>query len=464
MKKTYTMDMTNGPILKKMLVFSLPLMLSSMLQLMFNAADIMVVGKFSGDASLAAVGSCGPLIGLITNLFIGFSVGANVAVARYYGSGEREECNRAVHTAMLISFIGGLVLTVVGFFGAETFLILMKSPENVLPLSALYMRIYFLGMPVMMLYNFGSAILRAVGDTKRPLYYLFAAGIVNVILNLIFVIGFQMDVAGVALATIVSQAMSAVLVMIALSKEEEAIRLSLRSLCIHRRHFLEMLRIGLPAGLQGTLFSLSNVVIQSGINRFGDLMVSASSAAGNLEGFIYQGMNAFYQSTVSFCSQNIGARKTERILPIIKCGMACVVVTGIVMSAVILIFSQQLLSLYSDTQEVIDAAKIRLIIVCVPYFILGMMDVMVGALRGIGYSVAPMVISLCGVCGVRLSWMYFVFLIPSLTKIEMIFYSYPISWFITFITQIICFSILWKRKRRQLEYDPTESAKAHAKV
>jgi len=457
MKKTYTMDMTEGPILKKMLIFSLPLMLSSILQLMFNAADIMVVGKFAGDASLAGVGACGSLINLITNLFIGLSVGTNVIIARYYGAGEQEECSKSVHTAMLISLIGGLVLTVIGFVGAETFLTWMKTPENVLPLSALYMRIYFLGMPIVMVYNFGSAILRAVGDTKRPLYFLFAAGIVNVVLNLVFVIAFRMDVAGVALATILSQALSAFLVVFSLFKEEDAIRLSFGKLRVHRRHFLEMLRIGIPAGLQGTLFSLSNVVIQSGINHFGDVMVSASAAAANIEGFIYTGMNAFYQSTVSFCSQNIGGKKYDRIIPIVKRGMVCAIVTGIVLSSLVLIFSQQFLGLYSSTQEVIDAGKIRLLIICIPYFLLGMMDIMVGALRGIGYSVAPMIISLCGVCGLRLLWTRIVFLVPALTKIEMIFYSYPASWVITFVMQFSCFLILWKRKRRQLEYDPTES-------
>ncbi len=288
----HEMDMTHGPILSKMLLFALPLMLSSILQLVFNAADVIVVGKFAGDNSLAAVGSTGALVNLLTNLFIGLSVGSNVMVARYFGAGDKEHVKMTVHTSMLISLIGGVALAAVGFIFVRTFLIWMSTPTGVLDLAALYLRIYFLGMPAMMVYNFGAAILRAVGDTKRPLYFLLAAGVINVGLNMLFVIPLKMDVAGVALATVISQTISAILVVLCLVREQGMVRLNLRELRIHPYVLKQILRIGLPAGLQGTVFSLSNVVIQSSINGFKELVVTGSSAAANIEGFVYVAMNA----------------------------------------------------------------------------------------------------------------------------------------------------------------------------
>lgn len=444
-KKQFEMDMCNGPILKKMLVFAVPLMCSSILQLLFNAADIVVVGRYAGDNSLAAVGSNSSLISLLTNLFIGLSIGANVLVARYYGGKEEEELRKTVHTAMLLSLYSGIFLTIVGIIGARGLLILMQTPKEVLPLSTTYLRVYFLGMTATMIYNFGSAILRAVGDTKRPLYYLLLAGIVNVILNLIFVITFHMDVAGVALATAISQCISAFLVVRCLMKEESAIRLSLSKLQIDRNKFIAIMKIGLPAGFQGIVFSLSNVVIQSSVNSFGKIAVAGNSAAANIEGFVYFAMNAFYQATISFTSQNYGAGKYKRINRIVVAGQVCVLVVGLVLSNGVIFFGKELLGIYSKSQKVIAAGMNRFYIVGRTHVLCGMMEIMVGALRGMGYSVMPMIVSLIGACGLRLLWIATVFQIEQYHTLQVIYWSYPISWLITVSVHIFCF--IWVRRR-----------------
>ena len=329
--KKYEIDMCNGPILRKMLMFTLPLMLSSMLQLLFNAADIIVVGKWCGDNSLGAVGSNTALINLLTNVFIGLSIGANVLVARFYGSGNQKDLSETVHTAMLLSIISGFILTVVGELFARQLLILMKTPDEILDLATEYLSIYFIGMPAMMVYNFGSAILRAVGDTRRPLYFLFLSGVLNVGLNLLLVIPLGMDVAGVGIATVFSQTVSAVLVVICMIRDKGAVKLEIRKLRINGKKFLSIMRIGLPAGFQGTVFSLSNVVIQSSVNLFGKTVVAGNSAAANIEGFVYMAMNAFHHATLSFTSQNFGAAKYDRIKKSLFTGQVCVFVTGLLL-------------------------------------------------------------------------------------------------------------------------------------
>lgn len=434
--------MCNGPILGKMLSFAIPLMLSSILQLLFNAADVVVVGQFAGDNSLAAVGCTGSLINLLTNLFVGLSVGANVMAARHYGAKQDEELSKTVHTAVMLAVYGGIILTAVGMIFAEGILRLMSTPENVLPLAALYMRIYFGGMLANMLYNFGSAILRAVGDTKRPMYYLIFAGIVNVILNLLFVIVFKLDVAGVAIATVISQCISAVLVLRCLSKEQGAIHLELKCLKVDRREFVNIVRIGLPAGLQGCIFSLSNVVIQSAINSFGEITVAGSAASSNLEGFVYVAMNSFYQATLSFMSQNFGAGKYKRLKKVIICGLGCVTVAGLLLGNLEILLGRKLLSIYTQSPEVIEEGMKRMRINDVIYCFCGMMDVMVGVMRGIGYSVMPMIVSLLGACGLRLIWVATVFQIESFHRVETIYLSYPISWIITFLAHVICYLIV----------------------
>ena len=443
--KQYEMVMCSGPILRKMLMFALPLMLSSILQLLFNAADIVVVGKFAGDNSLAAVGSNTALINLLTNLFIGLSIGANVVAARHYGAKAWDDLRRTVHTAMLLSMLSGALLLVLGVIGAEQMLIWMQTPEEVLPLATVYLRIYFLGMISTMVYNFGSALLRAVGDTKRPLYFLLCAGIINVILNLLFVIGFQMDVMGVAIATVISETVSALLVLRCLVKEKGGIHLELRAMRIDRKKMLQILRIGLPAGFQGVVFALSNVVIQSSVNIFGNIVVAGNSAAANLEGFVYMAMNAFYQTTLSFVSQNYGAGEQKRINRIVLLGEACVIVTGTLLGNMVVFFGNDLLQIYSNNPEVIAAGMVRLHYISMIYALCGIMDVMVGALRGIGYSIMPMIVSIVGVCVLRLIWLATVFQIPEFHKIETVYLSYPVTWILTSLVYIVFF--VWIRIR-----------------
>lgn len=449
--KKYEMDMCSGPILKKMLVFTLPLMLSGILQLLFNAADIVVVGRFAGDDSLGAVGSTSALINLLTNLFMGLSVGANVVAARFFGAKRSEELSRTVHTTMTLSLISGALLTFIGLFGAKSILVLMQTPPEVIDLASLYLRIYFIGITSAMVYNFGSALLRAVGDTKRPLYYLIIAGVVNVLLNLLFVIVFKMDVAGVALATVISQTLSAALVVRCLMREKGDINLDLKKLRVDRSKLFLILRVGLPAGFQGTVFSLSNVVIQSSVNTFGNVVVSGNSAAANIEGFVYIAMNSFYQATISFVSQNFGAGEYKRINRIVITGEACVIAVGLLLGNAAVLFGESLLHIYSKTPEVIAAGMVRIKIICTTYALCGMMDVMVGALRGLGSSVIPMIVSLIGACGLRLLWIATVFNIPEYHFIETVYISYPITWTITLTAHCICFAVVRSRVKRKYE-------------
>ena len=437
--------MCEGPILPKLLKFAIPLMLSSILQLMFNAADVVVVGRFAGDNSLAAVGCTGSLINLLINLFVGLSVGTNVMAARHYGAKQVHELHATIHTSITIAIGGGVVLTFVGVLFTKGILELMGTPEAVLPLAALYLRIYFLGMVSNMLYNFGSAVLRAVGDTRRPMYYLFVAGVINVVLNLVFVIVLKMDVAGVALATIISQTVSAGLVLKCLITSKTDIRLVLKDLGIDKRELKNIVRIGIPAGLQGCIFSLSNVVIQSSINSFGEITVSGSSACSNLEGFVYVSMNSFYQAALAFIGQNMGAGKYGRIKKIIVCALLSVTVTGIALGQLELYFGRKLLGIYTTNPQVIEAGMARMRIIDSTYFLCGLMDVMVGVLRGIGYSVMPMIVSLIGACGTRLLWIATVFRIEQYHKVETVYISYTFSWFLTFAAHFICFMAVRKK-------------------
>ena len=449
-KKTYEIDMLHGAILPKLLRFAVPLTLSTMLQLLFNAADVVVVGRWAGDNSLAAVGSNTSLIALLTNMFLGLSIGANILAARYFGAHEDEELSKTVHTSILLSLYSGVFLTVVGILGARTILIWMQCPANVLDLATLYLRIYFAGMTATMLYNFGAALLRASGDTQRPLYYLFASGVVNVILNLVFVIYFHMDVAGVALATVISQCISASLVLRCMVKDTGPLHLDLKKMRLHPQAMRQILRIGLPAGFQGILFSLSNVVIQSSVNTFGEVIMAGNSAAANIEQFVYVSMNAMYQATISFTSQNYGAGNYHRIRKIMIRAQGCVLVVGLVLGNAATLAGRVLLSIYTTSPPVIEAGLVRMGIVCTTYALCGMMDVMVGGLRGIGYSIMPMLVSLVGACGLRLLWIATIFQLPQFHTIQTIYWSYPISWAITFGVHVICFLWAMKKVKRQL--------------
>lgn len=442
-EKKYEIDMCNGPLAGKILIFYFPLMLSGILQLLFNAADIAVAGRFAGNEALAAVGSTSSLTNLLVNLFIGLSVGANVLVARFYGAGQTDELKSMVQTAVATSVIGGVILIFVGLFISRPALTLMGTPEDVIGHSVLYMRIYFVGMPFMMAYNFGAAVLRAVGDTRRPLYYLSVAGVVNVILNLVFVIVFHMGVAGVASATVISQAISASLVLRCLIKSDSVYRLELTGMRIAKDKLVKMVQIGIPAGLQGALFSISNVLIQSSVNSFGKIAMAGNTAGSNLEGFVYTAMNAFHQAAISFCGQNYGAVKYKRVARALFLCLGFVTAVGLVMGSSAYLFAGTLLKLYSTDSEVIGYGILRMGYICIPYFLCGMMDVMVGGLRGMGYSVMPMIVSLTGACLFRVIWIYTVF--QQHRTLECLYISYPISWGLTFLVHLICFTVVYRR-------------------
>ena len=441
-----TADLTSGPMLQKIILFSIPLAASSILQLLFNAADVVVVGRFAGSTALAAVGSNGSLINLLVNLFVGLSLGANVVAARCFGAKDDRGVQDTVQTSVTLGLVSGVLLAVVGFFAARGLLELMSCPEDVIGLSTLYLKIYFIGMPMTMLYNFSSALLRAVGDTKRPLYCLAAAGIINVVLNLVFVIGFSMSVAGVALATIISQTVSACMVTRMLMKEEGALHLDLHHLGFHMGALKQILLIGLPAGLQSTVFSLSNVVIQSAINSFGSTVVAGSSASANLEGFVYTAMNAFSQAAVTFTSQNMGARKYQNLNRVVLNCLLCAIVTGVVLGGGAVLAGTQLLHFYSSDAAVIAAGYERLRVICGTYLLCGIMDTLASSLRGLGYSVLPMIVSFVGSCLLRLVWIATVFQLNRTPF--MLYISYPISWVLTAAVHLACLLVV-RHKMRQ---------------
>ena len=453
-KNGYQMDMVHGPLAGKILLFALPLMFSSILQLLFNAADVVVVGRYAGEAALAAVGSTSSLINLLVTLFVGFSVGTNVVVARDLGAGRPEQVRAGVHTAVAIALISGVLLTVLGLAAARPLLVWTASTPDVIDLATLYLRIYFCGMPVNMLYNFGAAILRAQGDTRRPLYFLAIAGVTNVALNLLFVIVFQMSVAGVALATIISQAVSAFLVLGCLMRDQGPLHLDMKKLCIDKRIMIQIMRVGLPAGFQGIVFSLSNVVIQSSINSFGSTAIIAGSAASaNIEGFVYVAMNAFYQTDLTFTSQNYGAGECGRVDRSLILCQAYVVAAGLLLGVLAAVFGHPLAAIYAPgKEEVISHAILRLKYICIPYFLCGVMDVMVGVLRGLGHSIVPMVVSMVGACGVRLLWVATIF--QTYHTPQMLYLSYPVSWLITGGVHVAFFLAVRKHAYR-------ECARAH---
>lgn len=442
------MDMTTGALLPKVLMFALPLVLTSVLQLLYNAADVIVVGRYAGAQSLAAVSSTGSLINLLVNIFMGLSVGSSVVIARAFGASDFKEVQEGVHTSIAVAGIMGIGVGILGFFAAKPMLQLMRSPDDVIDLAALYVRIFFLGMPFNMLYNFGAAILRAVGDTRRPLYFLTFSGIVNVLLNLLLVIVFKMDVAGVAIATVMSQVISALLVLHCLLYSEGSLRLDPRSLRIHREPLIQILRVGLPAGLQGSLFSISNVLIQSSVNSFGSIAMAGNGVASNLEGFVYVAMNAIHQAALTFASQNLGARRLDRVRRNMWICLATVTVIGLSTGLVMLLFGRPLILLYNDDPEVIKYGLLRMSFILPTYFTCGCMDVMVGQLRGIGYSIMPMIVSLTGACLFRIVWIYTVF--AANPTLNILYISYPISWILTFAVHLCCYLYILRHRLKMI--------------
>ncbi len=447
----HEIDMTSGSVLKKMLLFSFPLMGSSILQLLFNAADIIVIGRFAGDNSLAAVGATASLINLLVNLFVGLAIGANVLTARYYGAKRDADISQTVHTSIALSIVCGAGLAIIGILISKPILAMMGTPDEVLPLSTIYMQIYFAGMPAMMIYNFGSAVLRAKGDTARPLMYLAIAGVLNVGLNMFFVISLKMDVAGVAAATSISQCLSAFLVLRCLSREPDAFKLERKLLRIHGHKLKIILQIGLPAGFQGVLFALSNVIIQSSINSYGKYVMAGSAASSNLENFTYFAMNAFYQAAISFTSQNVGAGKYERVKKILICAVSCAAVTGITIGNLTYLFGTPLLGIYSKSALVVQEGLKRMMYICIPYFLCGVMDAMTGMIRGLGYAILPMIVSLLGACVLRIIWILTVCQLPAFHHVEFVYASYPVTWAITTTAHIICYVIITKKIKKSIE-------------
>lgn len=452
--------MTEGAIFPNLIRFTIPLLVMGTLQLLYNAADIIVVGNFGSQNSLAAVSSTGALINLIVNVFMGLSVGTSVAVSQHYGAGKMKDVSETVHTSVAIAAICGTAVGIFGFFCAKQLLLMMDSPADVVDLSALYVKIYFIGMPANMLYNFGAAVMRAVGDTKRPLYYLTVSGVVNVVLNLVFVILFKMDVAGVALATIISQLISAILVLSSLIHSDGAIKLYIRKIRIHKDKLIKIIAVGLPAGIQGSIFSVSNVIIQSSINFFDRAAMAGSGAGANIEGFIYMAMNSVYQAAITFAGQNYGAKKYKRIKTVAFECLGLVTAVGVVLGIIAKVFDTRLLSLYTKDSQEIAFGVTRMSVILLTYFLDGIMDVLVGLLRGIGHSVLPTITTIAFVCGFRILWISTFFEQYKIScgydpekSLTVLFLSYPISWLMASLSHAICFVYLFSKLLKSSKSD-----------
>ena len=445
MRHTPDVDMCNGPLVGNLLRFSIPLMASGILQLLFNAADIIVLGQFASSSAMAAVGATSSLNSLLVNLFLGLSIGCSVVMAHSYGAQDWRRVHDTVHTAVLLALICGAVLVAAGIPLLPILLRWMDTPADLLNQSILYMRIVFVGMPAMMLYDFGAGILRATGDTRRPLFFLTAAGITNASLNVIFVLVFQMDVAGVALATSISQYLSAFLILRCLSEPGTHYQLHPREMRICKPVLVQIIRVGLPAGIQSAVFSISNVLIQSSINTFGTLAVAGSTASSNIENFVYTAMNSVYQAALNFTSQNIGAGKKERIPLILRDCLMIVTVIGLVLGGLAVLFGRQLLSIYSSDPEILPYGLERIRVICLTYFLCGLMDVTCGVVRGMGAAVTPTIVSLTGACVLRIIWIYTIFM--AFHSLFVLYLSYPVTWVVTFAVHMICFSIFFRRLR-----------------
>ena len=449
--KKHTVDMTKGNIFKLIISFAIPIMISGVLQTLYNAADMIVVGKFAGKQSLAAVGSTSSAINLMLNIFIGLSSATNVIVARKFGAGNKSGVSKAVHTAIAVCLAGGVFLLVAGILLSKQILLWMGSPDDVIDLSALYMRIYFIGIPATLIYNFGSAILRAVGDSKRPTYYLMLSGVINVVLNLVFVIALHMDVAGVAIATAISQLVSAILVVRCLIKTDDSYKLVLKKIRVHISELKELIALGIPAGIQGAVFSISNIIIQSSINACGSDTMAGNSAAASIEGVVYIAMNAFFHATLTFVGQNYGAHNFKRIRRGFGAGIVSAFVTGVTVGWIVVFFSSFLAGFYTDSPYVVDIACQRIGYICGTYFLCGMMEVGTGSLRGIGVATRAMLVCIAGVCGVRLiiTVLGAPYKIPS--DLVILYVSYPISWILTASAlTILFFTILRNREKKWL--------------
>ena len=447
----YEIDMCNGTLMDKLISFSLPLMLSGILQLLFNAVDIIVVGRFTGRQALAAVGSTTALINIFTNLFIGISLGANVLAARFYASGKEKEMSETVHTSITLALISGLVMALAGVLLARFALNLMGTPNDVIDQSVLYMRIYFLGMPFFMLYNYGAAILRAVGDTKRPLFFLVISGMTNAVLNLVLFFVFHMGVAGVAIGTIVSQLISSILVLRCLYTSNTSYRLYFSKLGIKTQYLKQIFQVGIPAGIQSTVINLSNALLQSSVNSFGSVAMAGYTAANNIFGFLYMSVNAVTQSCMSFTSQNYGVKKLKRMDRVLLDCMILSVGVTLTLGCGAYFFGPELLKIYTSDADVIRCGVEVLAFTTVPYFCCGIMDLLPGALRGMGYSGVPMILSIIGTVGTRIVWIFGLF--PAHRSLSFLFISYPVSWILTILMQAVCFCFVRKHVHQSVNRD-----------
>ena len=439
----YEIDMCNGSILDKLVSFSIPLMLSGILQLLFNAVDIIVVGQFTGNEALAAVGSTTALINVFVNLFIGISFGASVLAARFYATGQEKEMSETVHTSITLALISGIAMGIIGVIAAKGALELMDTPDNVLNLSTLYMRIYFMGMPFFMLYNYGAAILRAVGDTKRPLLFLIISGATNVLLNLLLVIQFHLGVAGVAIATVISQCISCILVLRCLYISDGSYQLRFNKLGMKTRYVKQIFQIGIPAGIQSTIINFSNVLLQSSVNSFGSVAMAGYTAANNILGFLYVSVNSITQACMSFTSQNYGVRKFKRMDKVLLECLGLTVIVALVLGGGSYLFGAELMHIYTKSTKVIECGVDIMLYTTVTYFLCGIMDLLPGALRGMGHSTVPMILSVIGTVGTRIVWIYVIF--PCHRSLDFLFISYPVSWLLTIVMQVICFYFVRKK-------------------
>ena len=446
MNSKKVVNMLEGPLLGPIFLFAMPLFITSVLQLAFNAVDIIVVGKFTGHHALAAVGATGPVINLLVTMFMGISIGASVIMGQNVGARDFKNAQDTLHTAIGISILGGIIVLFAGYFTAMPLLKLMQTPPEVIELAGEYLKIYYIGMPGFMVYNFGAALLRAIGDSKRPMYFLTISGVFNVICNLIFVIVFKMGVAGVAIATAISQYIAAALIVASLLKADGYMKLSFDKIRISKDKALGMMKIGLPAGFQGALFSISNILIQSGINSFGSVVMAGNTAAGNLEGFVYMGMNSIYQTSLSFTSQNMGAKQYDRVKKIFWTCVGVVIGVGLFLGVGAWLFGDKLLRLYTSEPEVIKYGVERLGVVSATYFLCGIMDTMVGGLRGMGYSITPMVVSLTAVCILRMIWIATIF--QSIHTPVILYLSYPVSWIFAAIGHYINYLYAMKKLKK----------------
>ena len=451
-KRRHEMDMTQGPLLPMILTYALPLVLSDILQLLYNAADIAVVGRFASAQALAAVSSTSSIISIFTNITIGLSMGASVLVARAWGSGDQKKVSDASHTAITLGLICGAVMLIIGTVLGKPMLKWMNSPEDVIDLASVYLLVYFSGSIFSMMFNYGAAVMRAVGDTRRPTLYLILSGLLNVVLNLIFVIFLNMNVVGVALATVISQFLSAALVVRALVRSDTSIRLEWKKLRIVPCELMEQMKIGVPVSIQKSMFSISNVILQTAVNGFGSATMAGSGAAANIEMFIYSGMCCFYTACLTFTSQNMGARKPDRMRQTTRICLCCDVVVGFVLASLVLRFAPQLVSIYSTEAEVISQGVQRLQATAMPFILGGMMDSFVASMRGMGKSLAPMLISIVGICILRILWITLVF--PLSPSLYTLYLSYPVSWAVTVVAQGICYLIIRRKVFRELEAAP----------